>query len=86
VAGRDGSWTWGCARLKKDAVYVVVYGMPGCVPDDPEQNVCFSSLAKAQAHIAAERRAGRGAGRDPYRFDIIEISRDEARREGYEVL
>ncbi len=67
-------------------VYVVVYSLPGCLPDDPGDNACFSSLEKAKRYIAEERREGRGTSKDPYCFDIIEMSREEALQEGYEIL
>ena len=67
-------------------VYVVVYAAPGCVPDDPSDNACFSSLAKANKYIAQEKREGRGTAKDFYAFDIIEMSKEEALREGYEIL
>lgn len=67
-------------------VYVVVYAAPGCVPDDPTNNACFSSRARARAYIAEERRDGKGTAGDYYRFDIIEMTRTAAEREGYEIL
>jgi hypothetical protein len=67
-------------------VYVVVYSLPGCLPDDPDSNSCFSSMEKAKRYIAEERREGRGTSNDPYVFDIIEMSREEALKEGYEIL
>ncbi len=71
---------------KTNPVYVVVYSAPGCLPDDPDDNVCFSSLEKARAYIASERRDGKGTADDYYRFDIIELSREEAEGQGYEIL
>ena len=59
----------GKAARSEAKVYVVVYAAPGCVPDDTTGNACFSSLARARAYIAAERRDGKGTAGDHYRFD-----------------
>lgn len=76
-------------------VYVVTYSLPyslpGCVPDDPESNVCFSSRKKAYAYIDEQIQEGKDLQEDqdwndPYEYDIIPISRAEAKAQGYEIL
>ena len=40
------------ARKASAIVYVVTYSLPGRLPDDPEDNVCFRTLDAAEAYVA----------------------------------
>lgn len=71
-------------KQKAQHVFIVTYSAPGCVPDDPSDNLCFLTLKAAEAYVE-EQEAEQEEG-DSYIFDIVETTLAEALSEGYEIL